>query len=126
MKEQVAGEVIFWLLGAGGGAWALFQLWRAIWGSKADQKDMDSLNRKVEEIKTDVHKLRGIAVTREDLANRKLEVDKLLEDRRQDVIALHEKIDGTETGFREEMRGLRDSIDTKLDRITNMLLQARQ
>lgn len=126
MDEALIGKVMLWLVGIGGGLWSLYQLFRAVWGLKADADAVKALDSKLSEVRDGLHKLRGSTVSRDDIAARKLEVDKLLEDRRQDVIQLHQKIDGTETGLREEMRDLRQSMDTKLDRITNILIQTRQ
>lgn len=86
MMDEFTLKVLGSLIGIGASGWVLYQFQRAVFGQYA-KKDA------VEELKTDFHNLRNRAVTTDALRERKEEVDRQLEARRQDVITLHAKID---------------------------------
>lgn len=86
MDSQAVGIAVVAVVTSAGGVWALVQLAAWVWNKKGSSSD-------VEQLKDGLHKLRNTAVTSEAMRERKDEVDRQLEARRQDVIALHEKID---------------------------------
>lgn len=107
--------------------WVAWQLWHAIFGrfarkedvdalktGKANKEAFDDLRREHDDLEESVHKLKSNVVTIGNFRDRNDDVNKQLEDRRQDVKDIYKEIGQIRTDLNTGIGAIKDLLIQRL------------